>query len=251
MFFDIREQEDEIFESWSKKRTNNFAKDGAGSSFMEQPVKIIFIGKETNNTNQYYDIREYLDNGMVFKSTTKRPNGRIEHKKGAPMGYNLYRWAKALMNDTISKIEYSKNEKDKTKRQMIFDKVAFMNIKKESGGSSSSTNNIIKTGKEDKEYLQQQLNLYINNNDIKVLFLCGDGIYTPIKDIIRSEYKLIDNKELLIDKNPNGKHPYDRFIEGYSNNLFIIKFYHFKASVSHETTYKMILKIKEYMGRNL
>ena len=63
---------------------------------------------------------------------------------------------------------------------------------------------------EEKEYLSKQLGLYLNNNDIKILFLLGNGVYTPIKEI----YKLIEREHL--NKS--------RFIELYDNNLFVVRF---------------------------
>ena len=156
----LREKENKLFEKWSKDRVR-FAKDGAGKNFAHQKVKLIFIGKETNNTGNTFDWREYLDNGVFYKNTNKP----------VETSYNLYRWAKFLLDGEMDFSEYKKIERNKNKRVDVFSRIAFINIKKETGGSSANCNTIIETGRKDKEYLKQQLELYTNNNDIKILFL--------------------------------------------------------------------------------
>ncbi|SFP92740.1 hypothetical protein [Hydrogenimonas thermophila] len=164
----LREKENKLFEEWSKNR-KKFAKDGAGKKFESQKTKLILIGKETNKTGNNFDWREYLDGGVFYKKTNKP----------FATSYNLYRWAKFLLESPLEWKEYKKIEKNKEKRIDIFSKIVFMNVKKESGGSISDTNKIIKTGSNDEKYLEKQLELYLDNNDLKILFLLGNGIYTP------------------------------------------------------------------------
>ena len=203
----LRKQENKLLEEWSKDKAN-FAKDGAGKNFEFQKIKLIFVAKETNNTEDTFDWREYLDTGVF-------------HYDGKPFGqfYNIYRWSKFLLDGPINFKEYKIKEKNKEKRIDVFSRIAFINVKKESGKAYSNTDKIIQYGlkKENQEYLSKQLDLYLNNNDIKILFLLGNGIYTPIKEIIKNKYNLVEKKQL--NKS--------RFIEFYDNNLFIVRFYHF------------------------
>ncbi len=135
--------------------------------------------------------------------------------------------------------EYKAKERNKEKRIDVFSKIAFVNIKKESGKSSSNADEIIKAGKEDKEYLSKQLGLYLNNNDVKILFLLGDGVYTPIKEIIKDKYKLIKKEHL--NKS--------RFIEIYDNNLFVVRFYHFNRC-GLDTGYDLIQKVNDFIKKH-
>ena len=129
------------------RNRTRFAKDGAGENFENQKIKLIFIGKETNDTGETFDWRDYLNEGVFYRKTNKP----------FETSYNLYRWAKFLLDGEMDFSKYSKIERDKNKRVDIFSRVAFMNIKKETGGSSANCDTIIETGIKDKEYLKQQL----------------------------------------------------------------------------------------------
>ncbi len=224
----LREKENQLFEEWSKGKVN-FAKDGAGKNFESQKTKLIFVGKETNDTKDTFDWREYLDDGV------------FHHKSGKPFAtfYNIYRWSKFLLDGPMDFKEYKAKERNKGKRIDVFSRIAFVNIKKESGKSSSNTDEIIKVGKEDKEYLSKQLDLYLNNNDVKILFLLGNGVYTPIKEIIKDKYKLIEREHL--NKS--------RFIEMYDNNLFVVRFYHFNRC-GLNTGYDLIKKVYDFIKKH-
>jgi len=229
----LREKENKLFEEWAKGR-KNFAKDGAGKNFESQEVKLIFVGKETNETDDKFDWREYLDDGVVYKGDKKK-NKPFENS------YNLYRWAKFLVDGKLDKKEYKKIEKDKSKRADIFRKVAFINIKKESGKSQSNVDEIIKTGLNNEEFLKKQLDLYLNNDDIKILFLLGDGIYTPIKQAIKDKEK---KDKFALNKT--------RFVELYDNNLFVVKFYHFNPrSCGIDKGFELINKLSDYINSKL
>jgi len=226
----LREKENQLFDEWSKGK-KNFAKDGAGKNFEFQKIKLIFVGKETNKTDDKFDWREYLDNGVFYKKSNK-PFSQF---------YNIYRWTKFLLDGPMDFKEYKIKERNKENRIDVFSRIAFMNIKKESGKSYSNTNEIIQKGleEENQKYLSQQLDFYSNNNDIKILFLLGNGIYTPIKKIITDKYKLIKRKNL--NKS--------RFIELYDNNLFVVKFYHFNRC-GLNTGFDLIQKVYYFIKEN-
>jgi len=228
----LREKENKLFEEWAKGR-KKFAKDGAGKNFESQKIKLIFIGKETNETDDKFDWREYLDDGVVYKGDRK--------DKPFENSYNLYRWAKFLVDGKLDKKEYKKVEKDKNKRAEIFSKIAFMNVKKESGKDQANVNEIIKAGLDDKEFLKKQLDLYLKNDDIKILFLLGDGIYTPIKEVIKNKEK---KDRFVLNKN--------RFVELYDDNLFVVKFYHFNPrSCGLDKGFELINKLSDYISSKL
>ena len=225
----LREKENQLFEEWSKDR-KNFAKDGAGKNFESQKTKLIFVGKETNDTDNKFDWREYLDDGVFHKSNNK-PFATF---------YNIYRWSKFLLDAPMTFEEYKIIEKNKEKRIELFSKIAFMNIKKESGKSVSDPDEIIQIGLNDKEFLSKQLDLYLNNNDIKILFVLGDGIYTPIKEIIKEKYQR--KEKLFLNKN-------DRFVEVYNDNLFIVKFYHF-SRCGLDKGFELIQKVYDVIKKH-
>jgi hypothetical protein len=222
----LREKEDKLFQEWSKNKTG-FAKDGAGKHFENQKTKFIFVGKETNDTNNGFDWREYLDEGVFYKSTNKPFKNT----------YNLYRWAKFLLEGEMSFGEYKKVVKNRNKRKDLFGRVAFMNIKKSTGGSSSNCNEIIHAGREDKDLIKQQIELYTDNGELKILFLLGNCIYTPVKEILgKAKDKYYINNS--------------RFIEIYDNNLFVVRFYHFQGC-SVQKGYQLIKKVYGFIANSM
>lgn len=225
----LRNEENKLFEKWKKSRDiKNFARDGAGKDFEKQPLKIICIGKETNGTDESWDWRERLDDGVFYKN-------------GKPIEiYNLYRWVKFLLDGPLTFEEYEKVEKDREKRKEIFSKIAFMNLKKESGGSKTNDKQLQEAIRKDKEFIKRQLNLYLDNDDKKIIFILGDGLYTHIADILGDEVKKA--KKILLNNN-------DRFIKKINDNLYIVKFYHFSAIKSNEEMYELIKKVKEEIDK--
>ena len=239
----LYEKENELFDRWEKS-INNFAKDGAGKDFENQAIKLIFIGKETNGTHDGFDMRDYLENGMVFKTDQidKKTNRKL-HSKNQPMDYNLYRWAESLLDGTKDFKFYSMNEKSIEKRKGIFGRISFVNIKKESGGMRTNPKQLLEVAERDKEYLSKQLELYLNNDEVKVLILLGDYVYTSIiKAVNLLDLDSSDKKRKKLYKN--------HFIEKFSNKIYIVKFYHHKASVKKEITYRMLQKVNRFLKEN-
>jgi hypothetical protein len=256
----LRDEENKVFEEWKNARKfENFAKDGAGENFENEKVKLIFIGKETNKTNNTWDWREYLNNGIKFLGNGKElvdKNGtkRKEHKKGTAFNHNIYRWAKHLLEGYNSFKEYEKTGTEDD-RKRITSKIAFMNLKKESGGSSTIDEELQEAAKIDKQFIKQQLDLYLNNDDIKILFLCGDGLYTPIADILGDKVKKV--KKIILKDNDNHDFIKDRFIKKINDKLYIIKFYHFsygfkkKGVSNNKIFYELIQNTKKILDENI
>jgi hypothetical protein len=244
----LRDEECNLFKKWqSERKFKSFAKDGAGKSFENEKVKLIFIAKETNKTNNTWDWREYLDNGIVFKSNQiDKKTGKKEHSEGGKFNNNIYRWAKYLLEGYNSFKEYEETGSEND-RKKITSKIAFMNLKKESAGSKTKDKELQEAVKRDKEFIKRQLDLYLNNDDIKILFLCGNGLYTPIAtDILKDELK--NSKEIW----NNGEGKNRRFVKKVNDKLFVVKFYHFSYfGIKNRKYYELIQQVKNAIDENI
>jgi len=144
---------DQLWDKWETHYKNNkidvesICKDGIANenigSFHEQPLRILFIGKECNDWKGG-DMRWLARNG---------PKHIYLH--------NLSRWASGLLNNfpEFKKIN-NWNYLNKSLNQ-----IALINLKKTSGGASSDAVQISAYAKNDNELLKEQIKL-INPNII-------------------------------------------------------------------------------------
>lgn len=237
----LRNQENILFVEWLNTIENNqkFAKDGAGCQFSEQHIKIIFLAKETNNTSSKWDTREYLDNGVFYKSTQFTKNGRKEHTKGKAIGKtfnNIYRWANFLLNPIESYKEFENVPTSDAKRINVFSKITMMNLKKGTGAAVTDNEELSNAVKKDFSMIQKQLDLYINNEDLKIIFCCGNGVYKNFKQYFKLDKS---NEKISLDK----KHS----IHIYNKNFIVIDFYHPQPrGIKNKSLYSFLVKIKTY-----
>jgi hypothetical protein len=153
------------------------------------------------------------------------------------------------MNDEYKNSKlYKKYKKIGTEndRKKITSKIAFMNLKKESEKSSTNIKKLKEAAKIDKEFIKRQLDLYLNNDDIKIIFLCGKDkkaeLYSNINDILENKIK---NAKTLWEKD-------GLFLKKVNDKLFIIKFYHFKPiGIENKKLYELMKEIKEKLDENI
>jgi hypothetical protein len=190
----IREQENELFKKWWKEKPEiicQFARDGAGKEYESSKIKILYILKETNDAN--WDCREYLDDGMFYKTTVAKTKNYKGHKKGAPITKTwngIYKWTKIIFG--ANEVTDVKN----ADRVELFSKIAAINLSKIPGKSRTTEEakeKIKRFVKENQYWLKQQITLYKPD----IIICCGI-------DLVLSQVKKILN--LKIDsKNPDKK----------------------------------------------
>ncbi len=258
----LRDKENEILKEWKELILENkyFSKDGAGKNYQDSKVKILFLAKETNGTAENWDTREYLDNGVFYKTDqyaeskngkylrdeltgeykkSKNGNYRKEHTGGKPIGKtfnNIYRWANYFLNDVMSLEEYSKVPKGG--RKNIFSKIAMMNLKKTPGKASTNTDELKEAIKKYKENIKKQLDLYTHSKDgdINIIICCGKGVLSGLKTVI-------GNKNLHSINEKNGK-----FITAKYENTIVMDFYQPQVrGVSGKVMYELLEDNKEIL----
>ncbi len=128
-------------------------------------LKIVYILKEVNDKNRKKDgdLRDYLAEG-----------GRRQTWN------NIALWTYGLKNLKINyywkDLEVKLNEPDFRKDQL--QQICAFNIKKTPGHNKSNSNVIEKYGKEDREFIRKQFDIY---SDCNLFICCG----TPIAPIMR------------------------------------------------------------------
>ena len=215
----LREREDELFGGWKVKRPNRFAKDGAGCEYENSKIKILFILKETNNTDCNWDGRLRLDGGMMCKNGTP-----IKHTWN-----NIFCWASYLM-DNKPLIDCKSPDKAE-ERAKIFKKIAAMNLKKESGGSQSKYDEIRSVAIEDSALIKEQIEMYMPD----IIICCGkELIFNRIKSIFAGNVEQMVCKNARIIKiTLNGK------------TTTVLDFYHPQARKKKPELFKLLEEAKE------
>jgi len=150
----IKQQEDDLFSAWvadlqQKSVTGQFAQDGIADehTFQQAPFKILFFLKESiggNNTClSVWDEREFIKNGGNSHATW----------------LNITRWTRLLLgNHTSWLVDVSEQE-----RKKVLPYISVMNIKKISGGNTSSDGILRESLTRDIVFLRKQLQLYRPN----------------------------------------------------------------------------------------
>ncbi len=148
---------EKIWEKWKEHYQNNMidineiCKDGIANedikAFHNQPVRILFIGKECNDWKGG-DMRELARTGPKHLYL-----------------YNLSRWATGLLKGFP---EFSQIGDNRNILNESLNKIALINLKKTSGSSSSDMTEISAYAKHDEALLLEQIEL-INPNVIVTL----------------------------------------------------------------------------------
>lgn len=151
---DFETMENEFLEKWSEKyKDKSFLKDGVVDPkiYFKESNKVLFILKEANWTDGRDDMKKYL----------KDPNLRGNWWK---TWNNIARWTIALLDGG----EYPKYI-SREQRANILSRIAFINLKKEGGGSHADSTKIADAAKRDSEYIKQQIEMYYPD----IIICCG------------------------------------------------------------------------------
>ncbi|MCI4406718.1 MAG: hypothetical protein JHC35_05430 [Sulfuricurvum sp.] len=219
------EEENKLFEEWEKKRPNNFAKDGAAKLYLQSELKILFVLKETNKTDETWDSRERLNEGMMYSS-------------GKPITStwdNIYCWSKILLSKIVN--NFCQAPKDADERKKIFQKIATMNLKKEPGGTRSNYDEIRNTAIEDSDFIKKQIELYTPH----IIICCGKNlIYNRINALFQGDKLNYENQNLRM-KHINISAAYQ---------TLLIDYYHPASSKKNDFHHQSMLSIKELLTKN-
>lgn len=159
----MREQEKVLFQNWSVNRPN-FILDGVidEQSYKESLIKVLYILKDPNG-GKGWDLRELLKDG------------------GPAMTWNnIARWQYGIANYT--KVDLWNNIRNITKkfRKEQLNKIAVMNLKKDSGGSTAKMNEIWMYAWNDRINLRKQIEIYKPD----IIICCGTGEVVRERELI-------------------------------------------------------------------
>ena len=192
--------ENELFEKWSKKRTN-LVSDGIvnNKDYQKSACKILFLMKEVNNPNgDLRDLRPFLKKGG--KASTWN---------------NATRWIYGIrnLNREINWQEIVEIKKHHRKEHLRT--IAVVNVKKTPGKASSNYKELWKIAREDQNLLKEQIDFY--NSDI--IICCGHPTGSILKELIFPE---------IVWKKTSRGIPYYKT----KNGKIFIDYYHPAARVS-------------------
>ncbi len=213
----LRTVENEMFDRWLKHR-NGFVKDGLVNedAYISSKKKILYLLKEVNDSNGGgWDLRDYVKSGARASTWN-----------------NITRWTIGLQN-IDSDISWNEIEHiDAEQRQVTLQSICAVNLKKTPGGSVCNTEELNRIAEEDKDYLNQQIQLY----DPDILICCGTS----------DEYHKIHENEDEWKMTSQGIWYYERM-----SNKYVLAFVHPEARIKSNFTYYMLINaVKEIMSDN-
>ncbi len=213
-------EEEALFCKWRKKRTN-FIQDGivCQRNYNMSKIKVLYVLKEVNGADGGWNFLSFLENGGQWKTWN-----------------NIVRWQYGIENiDNFQNNNYKNVDKVyNQKRKTYLKNIAVINLKKESGGSSSNMKEIEQYCEEDKELLQKQIELYKPD----LIIGCGVGYLIKNKNLVKlSDWKTTKN---------NVKY-------AYNNNLIVIRYHHPQIRKSKKELYDNLMvaykEIKKTLNR--
>jgi hypothetical protein len=217
------EEENKLFTEWERKRPNNFAKDGSAKLYLQSELKILFVLKETNKTNEAWDSRKRLNEGMMYSS-------------GKPITStwdNIYCWSKILLSEVGN--NFCRAPRDAYQRMEIFQRIATMNLKKEPGGTRSKYDEIRNIAIEDSDFIKKQIELYSPH----IIICCG-------KNLIYNRINALFQGNELNYKNQNFRMKHINISAAYQTLL--IDYYHPASSKKNEFHHRSMLLIKKLLS---
>jgi len=231
----LEEKENNLFNRWRtsiNSTEDKFAKDGLANEkiFNNAKYKILFLAKETNDTDKNWDTREYLRRGVFFKSTGKPISATFS---------NIYRWTNLFLNNLTDYKQFKKvpmhKEKDEiikgSPRINIFSQIGMMNLKKTTGTHTTNNDELKICIENDNKFINEQISIYKPD----IVICCGRGVYNGYKKAMG---------QVVNENKSNGKFRTSKFISTDYETL-LIDFYHPQARVKIDTQYKLLKSIKE------
>ena len=179
----LSENEKELLAKWDKPN-GKFVLDGCVDieKYAASKVRLLFVLKEVNG-GEKWDLREYLKNGGR-PQTWDVVAGWVENIFNLDKNYN---WSELSAQDTSEQ-----------RRRKYLPEVCVMNVKKTPGKSTADTDKLDDAVKTDKDYLQEQLNLY----QADIIILCGtEDQYRAITDNKKNWQMTTKGIEYYVDEN--------------------------------------------------
>ncbi len=230
----LREQEDRLFDAWKTEwrvresyRDQTFLPDGAMPKFSQEAFRLVFVGKEGNDPEEKWSKDECGDL-------------RTAWCWGYAQGYTWRRlasWA-SLILENRSFEEASRMSEESTRS--VLQRIAFMNLKKNPGGSSSTYDDISRAATDDQSFLCRQLTLYRPT----LVICCGTLVFSSLEQIFGFEKKA----RTLLLKDDDG----DEF---YSQELFggakLVDFWHPQARRIAEIDFGKLQRVMNHVRNEM
>ena len=221
---DFVKMENDFLEKWSEEyKDKSFLKDGVIDEeiYFKENTRVLFVLKEANWINGRDDMKKYLKDPDLSKNWWKTWN-------------NIARWTLALLDGG----EYSRYISSEH-RANILRRIAFINLKKEGGDNQADAVELIEAAKEDKEYINKQIEMYRPD----IIICCGKSgksNATILRDYVLqdniSEWKRLNNSVYYYFLNQNNK------------QIPIVSFVHPQMRGGHknfEKKYNIMLDIRD------
>lgn len=230
----VFEQEQCLFIDWKKQRNYvSFTYDGIFDydTYFKQKIRILYVLKEADWQDYQGDfqLKDYLLS-EVSPTYWKTWN-------------NIARWTKGILEGG----DYPKKVTRADKTYWL-KRIAFIELKKEAGGSSSNTDEIAEYAQNDSDYILKQIKLYQPD----LIICCGRG-NGKNADLL---YNHIFPKESLTEwKTPLTKENYNYFtVNLCDKNVPVISFVHPQMRGGHinfQRKYTAIIEIKNALFPDL
>ncbi|MEO6720770.1 MAG: hypothetical protein ABIN67_10390 [Ferruginibacter sp.] len=198
-----------LFNEWQNatpEYTEQFIKDGVidEEQFEEQKPKLLFITKEANaSSNKSWDFRDNWHQELLYR-----------------FDYRIAEWAYGIQNNFP---EFDSIYQNKNEYSNAIKKVAFMDVKKSSGGSQCDNGLLLQNIKENLSFLHRQID-----------------IIEP--DIIISSLMDYDTVTMLFPGIEFKKSGYIRCVAKW-RNYKIIDFYHPSSQTVPAASYSLLQNI--------
>lgn len=140
---DFQTRENQFLDEWASRKPG-FIRDGVvdAKEYFNCRFKILVLLKEANGGSDY-DLREYLKGEPLYKTAT-----------------NVVRWTEGILNIETDIPWESLDDIDMEWRRKRLRQIAWVNIKKISGGATAIDEEIKAAAVKNSCFLKQQLNLY-------------------------------------------------------------------------------------------
>ncbi|MDO4701256.1 MAG: hypothetical protein Q4A47_01385 [Erysipelotrichaceae bacterium] len=235
----IREKENELFKDYvvtdETKTQKDIVPDGVidEASFLKAEKKILFLLKEVNGGDGW-DLRNFVNKNCREDDNDNKP--RIQTWD------NVYRWTRAILESNSICWKDVENVEREQHREEILKKIAVMNVKKTSGGSSADGTELKKATKANKEVLRKQIELYDAD-----YIVCGyTHEYFDMLDYLTEEDKKTKGYVYFPEAVGDRKDLYSSYFIKKDKKQAIVYVYHPQSYINHQDLFDVLLKtVKE------